>query len=288
MPGRVLRISWWQIISPGTGKLSVPPLWAARAGTAFYGGSRTSVQCFILGSAVRSSRPFLNNPQLTLKLKYASTEREPFLKQDDAGNSLSSLGVIQAWGKTAVVKQRAVGTCFSLGREQTCVCCSPGPVFLLSVPVSEPSWLQPDLAHSVHPTGCSCVLPVTLPAGKCSLLITVWCVCFSGVQRCCADAVAVDQAALSVRGTAREGERCLFPGTWGGAAPISLLSIHRILLHEIQMLLFPLREREGGVCGAHGGWFLMTRLLLLSCSLGCLIGAKGINFHLILAIHVGS
>lgn len=74
-------------------------------------------------------------------------EREPFLKEDDAGNGLSSLGVIQAWRKTAVVKQRAVGTCFSLGRQQTCVCCSPVPVFLLFVPVSKPSWLQPDLAR---------------------------------------------------------------------------------------------------------------------------------------------
>lgn len=66
---------------------------------------------------MRSSRPFPNNPHLKLRHRYACTEREPFLERGDAGNGLSSLGVIQASRKTVVVKQRVFcfPWCFSLG-----------------------------------------------------------------------------------------------------------------------------------------------------------------------------
>lgn len=87
--------------------------------------------------------------------------------------------------------------------------------FLLCFPVLRLRPNRPTAGRAlpiyVHLTGCGRVLPVTLLAGERSLLFAV---CSPGLQRCCAEPVAVDQAALPVRGAAREGERRLFPGTW--------------------------------------------------------------------------
>lgn len=153
---------------------------------------------------MRSSRPFPNNPHLKLRHGYACTEHEPFLQRGDAGNGLSSLGVIQACRKSMMVKQRSAGICFSLiflsgvGEGKLVSAAAPGITGPGSA-ISCSSCLCPNLPGCsqilpvhVDPAGCSCVLPVTLLAGKCSVFIAFWCVCFSGLQCCRADSVAVD------------------------------------------------------------------------------------------------
>lgn len=103
-----------------------------------------------------------------------------------------------------VVKQRAAGArcvrrvvCWQAGRQkanlrlqQPPACAGSCSAFSCSVSASKQSWLQPDLAHLCPSTGSSAVLPVTLLLGSAhrSLLFA----CFPGLQRCCADSVAVD------------------------------------------------------------------------------------------------
>lgn len=147
------------------------------------------------------------------------------------------------------------------------VCC-----FLLCFPVLCLCPNRPTAGRAlpiyVHPTGGGCVLPVTLLAGECSLLFAV---CSPGLQCCCAEPVAVDQAALPVRGAAREGERCLFPGMqdrepqspgseWEGkpCCMCGLQSICCIPVHEVHGLLSFSGRGEQELA-------LLIRALFLNC-----------------------
>lgn len=127
---------------------------------------------------MRNSRPFPNNPLLKIRHRYVCTSlscREVVQGVALAPLELAGLAGKLWWRREGLQDMFFPRVSLWGRRKQTHTCHSPQHCWsrlsclLLFVPMSKASWLQPDLACFCTSRHCSCVLPVTLLAGKCSL-----------------------------------------------------------------------------------------------------------------------